>query len=457
MSENLSSEKKYKKLVRNKPKNPAFQYSSKVETDTSIDYKGYREKVWDSTDPKMKKFIFNEEKQWYLPSETQLIIDFVIVKGNGEKLYSADDAETKENVVFINNAPLFLFDEMTYKIGRTVVERVIEPGRSSLMHTLTSYSSEWDKTQGLSEGFMCDTIMDENKGITFENNYAVIRKMQLLKASNGGYQVSIDLKRIFSFMADNSVSIRGYSHEFEFHLNEFQPLWKKSDNETNYKLNITSMSVRMTIVTPSLQTESYLMNMMKENKEKDKMRISYFQEKRVRKLPLPAGQRSFNYVLEDSASYTRIRKVIFAFQCEDNIREGVPVNKAIFDNLKLSSYRLRLNSHSYPSDETMIVSFSKGQYARAYSDYRKCFESNAEIDEMILSPMITYFDYSSKYPIFCIDCKNQGSECDGFNVRDGRLELQFEELIPPNCSMYVIFYTDKELRYFLDGTSIKTV
>jgi hypothetical protein len=111
--------------------------------------------------------------------------------------YNNQDIQADQELlgVFINNSQLFMFDRDGYSIGRQTVEEIEHVGRTSLIHTLSSYPDGWSEKSGFNEGF----IIDSNSLTTvagFTTNKENTRKLEHLRDSDpvGQFQVSIHLK-----------------------------------------------------------------------------------------------------------------------------------------------------------------------------------------------------------------------------------------------------------------------
>ena len=83
-------------------------------------------------------FVSETFDQYLLPSKSYLYLEGLLTK--------PDDSKLKEDkVTLTNNAPMFLFDRVTYSLNGSQIENVRDPGRVSLMKGILSYSSNLNK------------------------------------------------------------------------------------------------------------------------------------------------------------------------------------------------------------------------------------------------------------------------------------------------------------------------
>ena len=156
-----------------KPDNKLFYYTKKSKFINKIDYIGSITKSDKTSSNLNKKFVFEDESLCYIPSKTKLFLTLQL-------RYSDEDNDeidiNGDNLgVFINNAPLYLFNSMSYLIKNKTIETVLNVGRTSLLEILSSYSKEY-KDQ-IEEGFLLDTNhLNENPKQFYENKSNIKKK-----------------------------------------------------------------------------------------------------------------------------------------------------------------------------------------------------------------------------------------------------------------------------------------
>ena len=97
--------------------------------------------------------------------------------------------------------------------------------------------------------------------------------------------------------------------------------------------------------------------------------------------------------------------LIGAHQTRD--RMDIPIstkNVALFDNLDLRKYYVKINGQRYPRDSS-LMNYEQNDYFEQYKDLKLYFKEY--IGEPILGPFISYPDMKTKYPIAVIDLRHQ--------------------------------------------------
>ena len=201
-----------------KPESELFHYKKKIKNINEIDYIGSTTKTDKTSSNLNRKFVFEDESLCYVPSKTKLFLTLQL-------RYSDEDGNNEVDInnnnlgVFINNAPLYLFNSMSYSIKNKTIETVQNVGRTSLLEILSTYSKEY-KDQ-IEEGFLLDTNHLNDNPKQFYKNKSNIKKLKMLNSnpeSRGIFQVSISLNKVFSFFRDTNNVIKGFKHEFLFTL-----------------------------------------------------------------------------------------------------------------------------------------------------------------------------------------------------------------------------------------------
>ena len=77
---------------------------------------------------------------------------------------------------------------------------------------------------------------------------------------------------------------------------------------------------------------------------------------------------------------------------------------AIFDNLNLQKYYVKIDSVRYPRD-SVLRNYEQNDYIEQYKDLKLFFKEY--IGEELMSPFISYPDMKTKYPIEIIDLRHQ--------------------------------------------------
>ena len=79
-------------------------------------------------------------------------------------------------------------------------------------------------------------------------------------------------------------------------------------------------------------------------------------------------------------------------------------NIAIFHNINLQKYYVKIDSIRYPRDG-VLVNYGRNDYIEKYKDLKLFFKEY--VGEPILSPFISYPDMKTNYPIEILDLRHQ--------------------------------------------------
>lgn len=198
---------------------PLLNIVSGVETDNSlvarlIEFKDYSR--LNDIRASTVEFEFTSNVH-YILSEAKLIVGFRVT-------LDGRPPAANQFIAIENNAIPMLFENAEYLINNYPVEKSLYVGRSSLLHTLSTFSKEWNNTEGLNQGFRMDTIKaDDGTRSQFKEGGLLKRRKMVNAEGFGG--VSIELKRIFGFINDINVIMGGHcEHKFIFNTKEVVPV-----------------------------------------------------------------------------------------------------------------------------------------------------------------------------------------------------------------------------------------
>ena len=157
-----------------------------------------------------------------LPSQSFLYLEGTLLKN--DKTYST-------NVNFINNGILFLFDEIRYEMGGTVIDRVRNPGITSTMKGYVSFTQLEGRTSLKNAGW-------NNEG---ENSNIIDTK--------GNFSVCIPLKMLMGFGEDFHKIVMNQRQELilirsNSDLNAIKQ--KTEDKKESYKVTINKVHWKVT-------------------------------------------------------------------------------------------------------------------------------------------------------------------------------------------------------------------
>ena len=127
----------------------------------------------------------------------------------------------RDKVTLTNNAPMFLFDRITYSLNGSQIESVRDPGRASLIKGILSYSSN------LSRQNTFGSIL-EQKDIQYKiDKYTELR--------DGKLSFCVPLNHIFEFAECYNKIIYGVKHSLSLHRNSNNKNTIYSTNTTEFE------------------------------------------------------------------------------------------------------------------------------------------------------------------------------------------------------------------------------
>ena len=131
--------------------------------------------------------IENQDQFLHLQN-TYLLIEGEALKADNTRYADAD------LITLTNNGLLFLFSSLMLKLAAQEVEHVNYPGHATSLLGLASYSSEYQKGCGPTQGWYVDT----STAAALNNNGFAVRQQFLIRSPDpkGSFQCAIPMKHI---------------------------------------------------------------------------------------------------------------------------------------------------------------------------------------------------------------------------------------------------------------------
>ena len=372
-------------------------------------------------------FVIETYDQYLLPSKSFLYIEGNLTKLDNAALTNAD------KVTLTNNAPLFLFDSISYSLGGNIIEKVKDPGRASLMKGILSYSSNLSKQNTF--GWILDN--------STSTNYKIEKYTDNMK---GKLSFCIPLSHIFGFAECYNKVIYGASHSLSLYRNSHKKNDILSTDTTNFKakFSITKINYFYTKIEPSLESEIKL-NKIIDTKKSFKIP---FLSRQFEEINVPVATKDFTWQL--GVKYDKVKYFIIGFQTK---RENNYLNAAVFDHCNLETIYVELNSERYPH-ECIICNFTNLNAVQQYI-FAKDFK-NSYFQTIKDCIFIEETHYSKYYPLFVIDVSKQNNK-----IIDSRpditIQANFSKSIPVDTKAYCLVLSEKcaEISGFGSGFYVK--
>ena len=399
------------------------------------------------------KFVHSDGSSFVRPYESSIRVTGRLVKSDGTA-YAATD-----NIAFVNNGIMYLFDEAKYEIGTTTVETVKEPGRATTMMGALLYDPKFSEAHGHSQLWQKDS---GSKPIAFpidhpSRNGGFAARQSLITARGGNFTVTIPLSDIFGFIDDYEETMHDVRHCLM--LNR-----KNDDNDAIFgtsgeaavtganpfaaipaatagKIVIDSITWQLPHVKFSDLTKLTYARAMQENA----LMTAAFRSRSLEEQSVGAST-LFSWTFGTRISPETPRYVLIAFQT--NRRNNQAANSAVFDHCNVLNAYVKLDTRDYPALKKN-ANFTANDFGRFYSDSIRFKSKYYGIDHKLLRLGVTPTEFQQYYPILVFDVSNQ--ELTPKTSANFSLNVEFREAPPAGTVAYAVIITDKEIRMQAGG------
>jgi hypothetical protein len=367
-----------------------------------------------------------------LPSQSYLCFEGKLVKRNAA-VYADDDL-----ISLILNGIMYLFKNIKYEISGKIIENVNNPGITSTIKGLLTYSKDFDDSIGLQ---LC-----WNRTHTSLQEY-IIKKSD----PKGTFNFQIPLGHLFGFCEDYDKVIYGVKQQLIFLRN--------TDNDAIYKvagpaalpvppddgkIHLSKLTWLMPHIIPS---DVEKIKLYKSIESKVQLPIA-FRERKLDKVSVPQGSTSFTWRLLTST--LKPRWVIVTFQTD---KENNQVkNPATFDHCDLLNIKAIINGNAYPPGVDLNLNFKKNFYAKAYQMYMNFRRDYYNDSSVCMHPI----EFKDKYPLFVMDCSRQSERLKD-TICDVKLEMTFNSEVAANTYCYALVISDRILSLKSDGNKMEII
>jgi len=353
-------------------------------------------------------------------------MSYIYVEGTLKKSDGSVSTKTK----FTSNAFAFLFDEMRYELNAVEIDRVRNPGITSTLKGISSFTEASLKYMGNS-GWPSSS---ENIGMTLDSSAV---------DSKGNFNFCVPLNTLFGFAEDYRKAIVNARHELVLirSSNDKNALKWTSSGESDktpddVTVKITKLCWRIPYVTLS---DKQRIALLKHLERGTSIPVEYRSWELYEYTSLPTASKH-SWSVKTANQLEKPRYVIVAFQ--DNRKNDVQKSSAVFDHFNLTNLKLHLNSVSYPYDD-LKLDFDKNHYAVLYDMYVRFQESYYLKPSQ---PLLSKEKFKEYAPIVVIDCSKQNEYIRSAPV-DIRVEFETGKDVPSNASAYCLIIHDKSFEY----------
>ena len=383
----------------------------------------------------------------YHPCNSYLTVQGQLVKNSGGTAYGGT-----EEIALINNAPLYLFSKMAYRIDGRDVEVRENLGQTSSLYLHLQNTSNVAESSGLSACWFPDSSIkaEESKNVGF-----AARKNFLFKepSTKGIFSFRIPLKWVFGFCNDYDKVIFGYDHELVcLRQNDCYALFKKTQAQAIPvgKINITSITLHMPVVTPSINMRTELLEMVENN-----LPLSiHFRERRGQSIDIPKGLQQFDWQFSCISLPKRPEYLLIGLQ--KSIDTTQLINYGIFEHSNVTAMSISVNAKKFHLHENDPADFTENAFSEFYRSFIGVRENLCGIDKRLNESHMSPSDFKNLFTIFCFDLSKHREGIREQTVST-TLHIKFESPTAKNIRCFVTSLCKKELILQANGNQIVTM
>ena len=380
------------------------------------------------------------QDQFLLPSESYLYIEAELSYGEPYKY--------EEDIGLINNAIMYLFDRVSYRLSDREIEGYSYPGVATTMKGLLTYPKDYN------DGSQFIWKLDQGKTMN-NKGFLSRRKFYWDRTNTGKFSVILPLDHIFGFCEDYRKVMYGLKHVLTLRRNHNNDAIIKSaeqgeidgvakDKVTDGRIDIKRLSWHMPHILLSDEAE---LSLYSDVQNKKSLRMAFLNRQSER-LILKGGSKELDWQLNVAAGSEKPRYIILGFH---NTKENSQKqNPAIFNHLNVANAYIDLNSERYP-EENLNIDFGVNNHVKPYKmavNYYKNIYGSKPFP-------FTIDDFKEIYPLLVFDVSKQRERLKNSPI-DIRIRASFRDAIPNECECYVyaLILSDKLITLESDGNKM---
>ena len=404
---------------------------------------------------------------YYRPSDSFINIKGRLIRADNDQAYARD-----VQIGLINNALMYLFENIQYSLGGKIVERLNYPGHTTSILGYLSYPDDFNTSTGLKQLWCKDTNVNAvstkyvrsplvpavaaNADVpaiaagtftpteepTYNQGFAARRSVLLDNDSPGSFSFNIPFSHIFGF-AEYDKILYNLSHNLKFTRRaDVLAIHKANNNVNDGKIILTDIRWIIPKIKPSTKDRQSLLELVLNKSILPVHFCARNDEHRILN-----ETTSFEWVLNKSAGVEKPRWIIVGFQTDKNTTQVQ--NPAVFDHINLNGACVKLNGDRYPSD-TVEIDFRRNNYVRFYEMADEFKREYYGINNLIGGTQINFASYKSLFPLFVFDVRHQSEQVRS-NVMSIEINFTFSENVPANTHAYAVILSDRIFKLTSDG------
>ncbi|XP_054257341.1 uncharacterized protein LOC128988496 [Macrosteles quadrilineatus] len=332
---------------------------------------------------------------------------YVVIHGKVEATKTT--GATALDVNLVNNGIAFLFDEVRYEICGKEIDRTRNVGITTTLKNLVS-------------------IREEEKNVL--QNACWFGPGETVNVKDFIY--SIPLRLLLGFAEDYRKVIVNSKQELIL-LRSSTDLNAVSTSEAGtLKLEIVKIYWRVPHV---MVNDSAKLRLYKYIEKDPHIHIPFRQWEMHEYANLPTTSDSFSWPIRTTNQLEKPRYIIVGFQT--GRKNDITKDMSQFDSCDVKDIKVYLNSIYYPYDALLS---NTALFYDAYANFQSSYYGR------VGSPILNFTDYTTKCPIYIIDCSKQNDSMKTGPV-EVKLDIQTNKKFPANTWGYCLIIHDCHYTY----------
>lgn len=352
----------------------------------------------------------NQQDLYILPSSSTLYLEGTV------KVSKKDPKDMATSVQFINNALLYLFQDIRYELNGVEIDKIKNAGITTTIKSLISMNESESK-------------MSHAWGWNIEG----IKNIQ-----GGSFSASIPLNNILGFAEDFKKVVINCRHELILlRSNTNLNAVILNTGETVEDVQINKIIWRVPHVKVSDKEKISLLKLL----EKDRPLQMIFRNWDLYEYPALPKTTKHTWSIKTSSQIEKPRYIIIGLQTGRKNKATSDMSQ--FDHCYMRDVRVYLNSTYFPY-ENLNVNFANDRFALLYEQYARFQQSYYGRRP---EPLLSEKQFKALAPLFVIDCSRQADNLKCGPVVDVRVEIESDSDIPDQTSAYCLILNDCIIEY----------
>ena len=207
------------------------------------------------------------DDNYLIPSKSYLVIKGQLVRNDNNNPFGVND-----QITLVNNAMMYLFSEVIYSVGGTIMERITHPGQVTSMlgylsqpddyntssalkscwskdTTIHANSSKYVQSPAIAAGAIAAGVVTPTENENYNQGFATRRGLLMSAEPRGSFSFIIPFNHMFGFGDYNKV-IYSVKHSLSLTRNSTDTLAiHRANGVADGKINLTNITWRVPHIT----------------------------------------------------------------------------------------------------------------------------------------------------------------------------------------------------------------